>query len=334
MPRSLIGFVIVLAAPLYSAIFPEQIGEYTRSAPQAVALPDQPLYDEYGIDATEQADYTGPQKQRFSATAWRFRDTTGAMALFQARRPAGAVYKHLADLTATTSDGLIFAHGNYLFQLTGKLPAQADLELFFAQLPKLEQSPLPALIGYLPSSGLIPNSERYIVGPVSLDRSGAGIPAGTAAFHLGAEGELGKYSTPKGILTMAIFNYPTPNMARDRFEDFQKLPGVVAKRTGPLVAAISGNPDPDLAERLLSQVHYEANITWNEKAPGSDVKQFSKMILAMFALAGILILGSIVVGIGFGGFRVLRKKFSGSDEPEEMIRLHLGESGPPTGIAK
>jgi hypothetical protein len=334
MPRSLIGLVVVLAAPLYGAIFPEQIGEYTRSAPQAVTVPDQPLFDEYGIDATEQADYTAPQNRKFSATTWRFRDTTGAMAFFQARRPAGAVYKKLANLSATTTDGLIFARGNYVFQFTGKLPPQADLDPIYAQLPKLEQSPLPALIGYLPSAGLVPNSERYIVGPVSLDRSGAGIPAATAAFHLGAEGQLGKYSTPKGILNMVIFNYPTPNMARDRFEDFQKLPGVVAKRTGPLVAAIAGSPDPDLAERLLSQVRYEANITWNEKVPQNDVKQFSKMILAMFALAGLLILGSIIVGIGFGGFRVLRKKLSGSDEPEEMIRLHLTESGPPTGMAK
>ncbi len=220
------------------------------------------------------------------------------------------------------------------FNSPGSCLPQADLDPIYAQLPKLEQSPLPALIGYLPAAGLVPNSERYIIGPVSLDRSGAGIPAATAAFHLGAEGQLGKYSTPKGTLSLVIFNYPTPNMARDRFEDFQKLPGVVAKRTGPLVAAIAGNPDPDFAERLLSQVHYEANITWNEKVPQNDVKQFSKMILAMFTLAGLLILGSIVVGIGFGGFRVLRKKLSGNAEPEEMITLHLSESGPPTEIAK
>ena len=120
MSRSLIGLIAVLAAPLYSAIFPEQIGEYTRSAPQSVTVPDQSLYEEYGIDATEQADYTAPQNRKFSATAWRFRDTTGAMALFQARRPSAAVYKKLADLTATTSDGLIFAHGNLRFSVHWK----------------------------------------------------------------------------------------------------------------------------------------------------------------------------------------------------------------------
>src|SRR5579872_2833872 len=146
MSRSLIGLIAVLAAPLYSAIFPDQIGEYSRSAPQSVTVPDQPLFDEYGIDATEQADFTAPQNKKFTATAWRFRDTTGAMALFEARRPAGAVYKKLADLTAATSDGLILAHGNYVFQFTGKLPPQTDLDPFYAQLPKLEQSPLPALI--------------------------------------------------------------------------------------------------------------------------------------------------------------------------------------------
>jgi hypothetical protein len=322
--QSLALILTLAAAPIHAAVFPDHIGDYTRSAPKTFATPDQPLYDEYGIEATEQADYSAPQNRKFTATAWRSRDTTGAMALFQARRPSGAVYQKLADLTATTSDGLIFVHGNYVFQLTGKLPAQADLEPVYAQLPKLEQSPLPALIGYLPKVGLVPNSERYIVGPVSLDRSGAAIPAATAAFHLGAEGQVGKYRTPKGVLSLVIFNYPTPNLARDRFEDFQKVAGVIAKRTGPLVAAIAGNPDPEAAERLLSQVRYEANLTWNEKVPRNELKQAANAILAMFALAGILILGSIIVGIGFGGFRVLRKKLGGKAEPDEMITLHLG----------
>ena len=190
--KSFLGFaVLAVTAPSFGAIFPDQIGDFTRSAPKTFSTPDQALYDEYGIEATEQADYTSPQKLKFTATTWRSRDTTGAMALFQARRPSGAVYKKLADLTATTSDGIIFVRGNYVFQLTGKVPAPADLDPVLAQLPKLEESPLPALIGYLPSAGLVPNSERYIIGPVSLDRSGAAIPAATAAFHLGAEGQLG-----------------------------------------------------------------------------------------------------------------------------------------------
>jgi hypothetical protein len=318
-----VGILLFGAVALVrGAIFPDQIGDYVKSAPKSVTVPDQALYGEYGLDATEQADYAAPTG-KFTATAWRFKDSTGAMAMFQLRRPPGAVYTRLADLNAATSDGVILAHGNYVFQMTGKVPAAADLNAFYAQLAKLEQSPMPALIGYLPSAGLVPNSERYIVGPVSLERFAPEIPPSAAAFHLSSEGQYGKYKTPKGVLSLVVFNFPSPNLARDRFEAFQKLPGVIAKRTGSLVAAVTGNPDPDDAERLLSNIKYDANITWNEKVPGDDLKRSANMILAMFALAGLLILGSIIAGIGFGGFKVIRRKLGGKAEPDAMITLGL-----------
>src|SRR5262249_50734644 len=153
-------------------------------------------------------------------------------------------------------------YGNYVFQITGPLPD--DLSVFYANLPKLEQSPLPALCGDLPQEGLIPNSERYIVGPTSLDRFFPGISLSTVAFRVGAEGQIGKYTTDKGTLTLAIFNYPTPNMARDRLAEFQKIPKALAKRAGPLVAVTIDPPDADAAERILSRVKYDTNITWNE----------------------------------------------------------------------
>jgi hypothetical protein len=292
-----------------------------------LAVPDQGLYSEYGFDATEQARYalsaTVKPAQKFTATAWRFRDSTGAMAMFQARRPAGAKYSKLSDLTATTSDGVIFAHGNYVFQFTGNQPKPEDLAAFYAQLPKLDEAPLPALIEFLPAKGLIPNSERYIVGPVSLERFDPNIAPSAAAFHLGAEGQFGKYQTPKGIVNLLILNYPTPNLARERSDALQKLPGMVVKRTGPLVAVVSGGADPDEAERLLSGVQYNLNVTWNEKAPGQDLKMAANQLLAMFALAGLIVLGSIVMGIGFGGFRLIRRKLGKKEEPDAMITLHL-----------
>ena len=156
--------------------------------------------------------------------------------MFEARRPPGATRDNATKLAVRTSDGVIFAYGNYVFQLTGTLPLAADLQQFYANLPKLEQSPLPPLVTDLPAEGLIPNSERYVVGPVSLDRFFGGVAPSMAAFHLGAEAQVGKYQTDKGLLTLAIFNYPTPNMARERYQEFQKVPGAVAKRVGTLVA--------------------------------------------------------------------------------------------------
>ena len=47
-----------------------------------MGLPDRELLTEYGLEATESADYItvaeAPEKKRFSATAWRLNDSTSA----------------------------------------------------------------------------------------------------------------------------------------------------------------------------------------------------------------------------------------------------------------
>jgi len=49
-------------------------------------------------------------------------------------------------------------------------PRWLSLNSLFQSLPKLDQSPLPALQGYLPTDGLVPNSQRYVIGPESWRR--------------------------------------------------------------------------------------------------------------------------------------------------------------------
>jgi hypothetical protein len=315
-------FLVAAVAPLRAAIFPDQLGAFKKGPPTTVSAPDLALYDEYGLQATEQAEYTSPGK-KFLATAWRFHDATGAMAMFEARRPPGAKPSQIAKLAVSTSDGVILAYGNYLFQFTGALPQGPELSQIYDQLPLFENSPLPLLIDALPPSGLIPNSERYILGPVSLQRFESRIAPSVAAFHLGAEAQLGQYQTPKGKMTLAIFEYPTPSIARERIEEFQKIPGAVAKRLGSLVAVTVQPPDADAAERALAQIRYNANVTLNE-VPPINPKQVGGVLLSIIALAGIILGLCLVAGIGFGAFRVILRKLGfGIGDPEEMIELHL-----------
>jgi hypothetical protein len=321
-PVARIGLLLMMAAAVSAAIFPDKIGEFERGAPASLSMPDRALFDEFGLEATEHADYKSEGKH-FTATAWRFKDSTGAMAFFQAHRPSGATPAPLAKLSVATSDGSIYAYGNYVFQFTGTVPLQSDLQPVYAALPKLEQSPLPALMSFLPSTNLIPNSERYILGPVSLERFEPRIAPSVAAFHLGAEGQLAKYKSPKGPLSLAIFYYPTPNMARERLEEFHKIPGAMVKRAGPLVAVTIDPPDLDSAERLLAQVKYEANLTWSQKVPTNEVKGFARTLLNIFVLAGIVLGMCLVAGIAFGGFRVLARKMGRPVEPDSMITLGL-----------
>jgi hypothetical protein len=334
----LFSLLLVVAGLAHAQIFPDQIGDFKRSAAKTVSTPDRPLYDEYGFLAMEQAEYASGDKH-FTATAWRMHDSTGAMALFEARRPAEATGSNVTKLAAQGSDGILFAYGNYLFQFTGNspfvygnhryqfteiMPSAADMDRFYSHLPGLEQSALPALMTYLPAEGLIPNSERYVLGPVSLSRFDPGIPPSLAAFHLGAEGRVGQYRTPSGVMTLAIFNYPTPGMARDQFEAFRKVPGLVAKRAGDLVAVIVSPADADAAERLLAQVRYETNITWNQHIPPNPARGVAKLVLDILMFTGILLVGALIAGIGFGGLKVLKRNTGTGEDPDAMITLHLG----------
>jgi len=331
MPRSLkiavtLAILTLLTGAAQSAIFPDHLGTYQKSAPKTIGIPDKELYDEYGLEATESAEYTSPDKKPISATAWRLHDSTGALALFDSRRPSGATPSDFAQLAVHTSDGTIFVFGNYVFQFTGGMFDQPVLNELYTQLARVENGPLPALSTFLPPDGLVANSERYILGPVSLQRAEPAIPPSVAGFRMGAEAQFGQYQTPKGLLKLIIFDYPTPSMAREQAAELQKIPGAVVKRTGPLVIATVNPPDPDAAERILGKINYQANVTLNEPTPQSQAKGLAKMILNIFVLAGIVLVMCVVGGVGFAGYRIMSRKMWRKEETVEMIVLGLGKN--------
>jgi hypothetical protein len=317
--RKLVLFVATL--PLGAAILPDNLGGFARGETRTLAAQDPSLYQEFGVVAGEEAQYTSGQK-RFTATVWRLRDSTGALALFDAQRPADATPAKLTALSVQTPDGALLAYDNYVFHLAGIIPEQKDLDLVFLGLPQRDNAPLPALAANLPKDGLIPNSERYILGPASLGRYEPRIAPSLAAFHLGTEAQLGRYRTPKGDLTLVIFSYPTPNIAREQQEGFSKL-GAIAKRSGPLVGVIVQPADLDAAERVLAGVQYAGHLTLNEKVPVNEGLFLYKLFLNIFVLSGVLIGLSIIVGIGFGGFRIFRRKLGkpGDDDLIQLLRI-------------
>jgi hypothetical protein len=312
--RHSVLILTLLATAANAAIWPEQFAKAKRTTVAPVTVQDQKIWSEYGLQETEKADFGG-----FSAIAYRLQDPTAALAAFYWQRPKDGKPSPLGKYTAETANSLMIAHGNYLLDFQGLKPSTADLEGLFQQLPKLDQSPLPALVGYMPSDGMTPNSERYVVGPVSLEAFYPGIQAGLAAFHFGSEAEIATF----GDMKLAIFSYPTPNIARDRLVEFDKAPGALAKRSGPLVAVILAPADTNAAERLLSQVRYQASISWSQYVP-SRRDNIGDLIVNAFILIGVLLVFSTVAGLAFGGFRLLRRRVR-AEEPEAMTVLHLGE---------
>ncbi|MBM3775874.1 MAG: hypothetical protein FJW37_12040, partial [Acidobacteria bacterium] len=207
------------------AIWPEQFGGAPRTALEPAAAADPLLWSELGFQSGERARYG-----RFAAAAWRFQDATGAMAAFQSRRPEKAARSQLATLAVETGEGALLAHGNYLLRFDGYKPKPEELAALYARLPRLEQSSLPPLMEYLPESGLVLNSGRYIIGPAGLEAFEPRVPPSVAAFHLGSEAQAGVYRTQGGDMKLAIFSYPTPQIAMERVKEFARIPGAVAKR--------------------------------------------------------------------------------------------------------
>ena len=312
---------ILLPSLAAAAILPDAIGAYQRGKPSKPALSDQAIWTEIGLKSFETAVYQNGTA-KFTVTAWQLPDTTGSLAAFDWQRPAAATPSTAAKLAVETPDSLLLVHGNYLLSIAGYKPSKEELDVLNGSLRNVDLTVLPTLPGYLPSDGLAPNSERYILGPVSLQKFAPGIPPSVAAFHLGAEAQLGIFHDPKGDTQMVILNYPTPQMAMQRLTEFQKLPGAMAKRSGPLIAVALAPPDPDYAEKLLSQVRYQAEVTLDEYVP-TRRDNIGDLVINAFVLIGILLAFSVISGFALGGFRALVKRSRHGEDADAMITLHL-----------
>jgi hypothetical protein len=136
--------LLLLALPLSAAIFPDQVGEFKKGTPKTIGFPTR--------RSTMSSDSTPPNPPNTSRLARNSSRPPGGSATQPARwrclnrdghreqRPAV-----ITKLSCTTSDGIIFAFGNYVFQITGAVPAPPVLKELYARLPKLDQSGLPAL---------------------------------------------------------------------------------------------------------------------------------------------------------------------------------------------
>lgn len=321
---------LVLPFVLQADILPSNVGSFRKTATAPLQLENRPVWDEYGLQASEQATFEADGKI-LHVRAYRMQDSTGALAAWQWQRPADsriadAKVLELSKLASVTATGEFIALGNHFLAFDGYQPNTEELAIVFRSLPRQQSGPLPTLPEHLPEANLIPNSERYVVGPASLALFSPEVSSSTVAFHLGTEAQLGSFrSKSEAPLRLAIFSYPTLDSARDRSAALQKTPNSIVKRAGPLVAVVFSSADPNAAESLLSQVRYQAVITSQDRSdrPPSKKDNFGNFMINVFELIGLLLAFSLVSGVVFGGFRTLFRRGGESGEGDAVISLHL-----------
>jgi hypothetical protein len=176
------------------------------------------------------------------------------------------------------------------------------------------------VLTYLPKQAQRNNSIRYFMGPVGYSDVALPIAAGVVDFAKGAEVATAQYATSEGSqgdATLMVISYPTPQIAAERVKAIDAAlhttsasenPASRAKRSGPIVALVSGQVSNGDAKSLLDEVNYDADVTWNQNTFFSKRDNIGNLLVGVILLVAILMGFALVAGLLFGGFRLLMKR--------------------------
>ena len=348
-------------APAPAAVLPSQFGGWQLSGPvlkstdaAAADAANAVVLKEYGFQRFEKAEYTRDDGRKLAIKAALFGEASGAYGAFTYYQTPVMLDEKIGTLAGSLNNRVLFFQGNVLVDaLFDKVNAMSAAELreLAGMLPKPVGSAgeLPPLRGYLPERDFEKNTTKYIIGPATLDRMNPPLASSVVDFQKDTEVILAKYSATAGEATLMLIEYPTPQIAIEKMRQIDaahqvtaQQPGVAsivdvgpfsAKRTGPIVVIAAGPLSQSETRALLGSISYAADVTWNENTHLSKRDNLANLLFNAIVLCGIVIGLALVVGVGFGGVRILMKRlfpgrvFDRTDETE-IISLHLEDGAP------
>jgi hypothetical protein len=343
-----------LAAPAVAAptnlpaAFPERFGPWTASSAivtETLSQQDSALFIEAGsVDSLLRRYSSGAQSLALAITA--FRDPTGAYQAFTFCRFHELAGAALTETSAIQGDRALLLVGNFLIHVRGLIPetAGADLKELAASLrPHADHTPLPPIRTYLPVKDRVAGTDLYALGPAafrsalaSLDQPAFASLAEEAGMSSGAEAIAARYHTAGGDAVLLLIAYPNPQRAEQHLHHLgQKLQktDIAVERTASLLSIVLGSPGPAVARALRNEVNYETSITWNEPVFTVTDPPIISTVAKIFVGTGIFMLAAIVLGVAFGGVRIVTKAlFPGKvfDRPDqiEILQLRLSDKRP------
>jgi hypothetical protein len=277
---------------------------------------DPASFPEYGIVHSANA-----VSGKLAYTYWKAKDLTGALALWEALREPGdkaCTAAPFCSIIRGSEPRTLVLADNYVVSFAGE-PTRPHVDPVLAALPDRHDTSLPAILTFLPSTGLVPGSARYILGPASLNAYAPELEAARPGFDEGAEAQVADYRIGK----LALFYYPTPEMAREHAIGFKALGNVFVKRSGVLLAIAYGNITQEHADTLLSRVEYEARITWNDVPAPPPIQAMYQLLLNIIYLSLIIVGICILAGFMYGGMRIYRRRYGQLEAQEAMTTLGL-----------
>jgi len=301
---------------------------------------------EYGIVSVEKAAYSRG-KDALNVSLYNMKDPSGAYGLYSYLRSPEMAHAEPGDHSVISRERALLLDGNLVLDVNGTdLPKVGkDLNALVAAVtPKAEQGPLPSLSEHLPVKGFVDRSDKYVLGPVTLNEVFPVSADDWLGFSHGAEAEVAKYKVNGRDMALLIADFPTPQVAQKRLVDLQQLyhlnpknpdansSPLFAKRSITLLAIVSGAKTQAEADELLAQVASGSEVTWNEPTFQFKEPSIGAMIVGSIIGAGVLCMFAVVAGIAFGGFRLLIKRYFPDkvfDRSATMQVLQLGLGSKP-----
>jgi hypothetical protein len=309
------------------------------------------MLKEYDFTDAELGDYKR-SGETLSLRALRFHDASGAYGAYSFYRQNGWPREEIGTGATSDHNRVLFWQGNTVVDATfshiGPMSAAELRELASQlQIPGGNRTIPPPILANLPQISLDKQTTHYALGPAGYAGAGGVLPPELVGFDRGAEAVTANYKLHSGSATLTIIDYPTPQMAaaqEDRIRAYIKagsqaqpawpkplqdsdLASLEVRRSGPLVALVSGDAIPDESHKLLETVRYEAEFNSIPQPMESEVAKTGRLLMG---IAGLVIIGAsaaILLGFFLGGgralYRIARGKPASSVYETEFIQLNL-----------
>ncbi len=343
------------------ALLPEVLDGWVEAAPPK-PLPEAAQADPANAAALREYDYASGasvtykrEDETLSVRVLRFQDASGAYGAYSCYRRNGWVKEDIGAGATSDHNRVLFWKGDTVVDATfshiGPMSAAEMRELaHHVPDPPGTRALMPPILADLPKGSLDGQTTHYAEGPAGYVGGGGVLPPELVGFDRGAETATANYSLNSGPATLTIIDYPTPQMAEaqePRIRAYIKAGSAAqppwpkalvdsdqasleVRRSGPLVAIVSGDAIPDESHNLIEMVHYEADLT-SIPQPGGE-SEIAKTAKLLVGIAAIVVVGgsaALLLGFFLGGgralYRIMRGKPASSVWDEEFIRIDLRE---------
>lgn len=290
--------------------------------------------------------------ETLSLRALRFTDTSGAYGAYTLYRQNGWPRADIGAGGASDHNRVLFWQGDTVvdanFSSIGPMTA-GEMRALARRLPvpRGNKAIAPPILAELPQSALDRQTMHYAVGPAGYAASGGMLPPRLVGFEDDAEAVTANYSLQSGPATLTVIEYPTPQLAEvmeakirayikagsqaqppfpKPLQDSDQA-SLEVRRSGPLVALVSGDAIPDETHHLIESVNYQADLVSIPQPMQSEAAKAGQFLLGVTLLCGIGASAAILLGFFLGGgralYRIARGKPVSSVYDTEFIRLNL-----------